>query len=88
MYLLAASSWCSYLSLYDARKHKTEKKKTGPCVRTNVDKPPKIYWIVSTVTDIKTSQIPSIRPIEIVIVILLLYMLKTDIEKFFSVGVL
>ena len=26
IYLLAASSWCSYLSLYDARKHKTEKK--------------------------------------------------------------
>jgi len=24
IYLLAASSWCSYLSLYDARKHKTE----------------------------------------------------------------
>ena len=23
MYLLDASSWCSYLSLYDARKHKT-----------------------------------------------------------------
>ena len=26
IYLLSASSWCSYLSLYDARKHKTEKK--------------------------------------------------------------
>ena len=24
IYLLAASSWCSYLSLYDARKHNTE----------------------------------------------------------------
>jgi len=24
IYLLVASSWCSHLSLYDARKHKTE----------------------------------------------------------------
>ena len=32
IYLLAASSWCSYLSLYDARKHKTEIEKEHFCL--------------------------------------------------------